>query len=133
MNEAHAAIGILQGIEDNEGVGERGGDGGLIAGGKEMIGGEQARVGAADFVAMDSVTEPDDGGSVGDEALGVGFGGLAGVEEFFHRRLNFRQAAHVGLAADDGVNEFAALPAFAVFDDFEAIRRGGGKGFEVAN
>ncbi len=80
---------------------------------------------------MDAVGEPDDGGQIGDEALGFGLGGLARIGEALHGGLDLAEAADVGFAADGRVDQLAAFPGFAILEDFDARGGGGGKRFHV--
>jgi orotate phosphoribosyltransferase len=48
-------------------------------------------------------------------------GGFARVSQLLEAGLQFGQALDVGFAADDGEDQFAAFPAFGVFDELDAI------------
>ena len=133
LDEAVAPVGILHGIYDDEVFGEDGGHEFVIAGGEEVVGGHDAGVSGGDLIAVHAVRQPDDDGQGGDGGAGGGIGGPAGVCEAGDAVFDLGEAGDVGLGADDGVDELAAFPGFAVFDELHAAGFGGGEGFEVAD
>ncbi len=130
VDEAVAAVRILQRRDEHEDVVQDAGDHVVIAGGEQVVGGHQGGVGGRDLVAVDAVGQPDDGGEAGDELARLRVRRLPRIGERLHAGADFGEPLDVGFGSDGRVDELAALPGLAVLENLQA-RRSGCQRFEV--
>ena len=117
--------------DDGQRICQRVGNGFVIPRGEQVIGRDQRRIRSGDLIAMHRIRQPQDGGHVGDEALRFGGGRLARIVQTLHGRADFRQPLDVRFRPDDGIDELAAFPSLAIFEDLDAVRFRGGESVHV--
>jgi hypothetical protein len=131
VHEPVAAVGVLGGHDDDEGLSENLLDDGVVLGSEEVIRGEESRVGRGDLVSMDAVGEPGDGGLGVDQRSSFRFTRSARIGETLTVLPDLGKARQVLFRADDGVDELPAFSGTGVLEDLDLLRTRVSESFEV--
>ena len=133
VHKARPPIGVLDRINNDNGLVEDPVDTGIIARCEQVIGGAQAGIGRGNLIAMHAIGEPDHGRRRGDQAVAHVSGQSAGVCQLLQIGLDVIEARHGVRIGDDGVGERAAFPAGRVVNDLNAVGGSCLQGPEIGN
>ena len=121
VHEAVAAVGILDGIDKHQHVGQNLVHQLVVARGEQVVSREQAGVGRGKLVAMHAVGKPDHRGQPGHDLAGVGLRSFARVGDALHLSANLGEPADIGFRPHGRVDELASLPGLAVVEHLEPV------------
>ena len=114
VDEAVAPIGILHRVDDDHALIQNLLDQLVILRRRQVVGGQQARIGAGDFVPVHPVLQPGHGRQRLNQSLCLRFAHRARVRQPLHTGFDFVQTGHVGLGGNNQVVKRPALPALGV-------------------